>query len=830
MENEERLRAALADRYAIEREIGAGGMATVYLARDLKHDRKVAVKVLDPELAQNLGSKRFLWEIKTAASLTHPHILPVHDSGEADGLLFYVMPYVKGESLRTRLTKERQLPVEDAVQITQEIAGALAYAHDEGIIHRDVKPANIMLEAGQAVLADFGVAHAVVEAGGDRLTRTGTSLGTPSYMSPEQASGEESLDARSDIYSLGCVLYEMLAGEPPFTGPSPAAVLARQVQERLPSLDVVRPNLPKGLVAAVERALAKVPADRYKTATEFKEALKVEALQPEAAQAQAPQPKRSRLGRGRILGAVALAFVALFWVDRVLESCDGGVESDIGRKPRIAVTYFTSAGADPTLAALGDALTEYVADGLVGLGSLEVLPQNAMRPYRGAGLPSGAIDSLAIDAYVEGAVMGTPDRVSVSVQLIDAEDHTHLASRVVEGSAGEPFEIVEELAGEVSRILRDWLGIRIEMEGLRAGTESEAAWTLVQQADRRWDEAVDLAESGDTAAAAGVLMEADGLLEMAEAQDPDFVTPIVNRGWVASELARLGTTRESFEPTWTRVGLDHADRAVAKDPSHARALELRGILLDYLASEADTGEEADSLRSLAERDLLRATELDDSRCRGYARLSRIYERQSRYAEAKSAALKAYTMDPYQMDAEIVLFRLCSASLELREWVAVDQWCGEGRRRFPDRPSFASAWLAALAGPEGPEPDPDSAWHWANEVVRLSAPHERDWARPPQFLQVSAVLARAGLTDSARAVLDRTLALPEAVGPRTFVQEANARLRLGDVDGALNALQRFLEASPSARAGLPANWWWEELWDHPRFKELTGTAGEGSGSG
>ena len=210
MDDQERLKAALADRYAIVREIGSGGMATVYLAQDLKHERQVAVKVLNPDLAQSLGAERFLREIKTAANLTHPHILPLFDSGEADGFLFYVMPFAKGESLRTRLTKEKQLPVEDAIQITREIVDALAYAHREGVIHRDVKPANVMLDEGHAMLADFGVAHAVAEAKDDRITRTGTSLGTPDYMSPEQATGEQNLDGRSDQYALACVLYEML--------------------------------------------------------------------------------------------------------------------------------------------------------------------------------------------------------------------------------------------------------------------------------------------------------------------------------------------------------------------------------------------------------------------------------------------------------------------------------------------------------------------------------------------------------------------------------------------------------------------------------------------
>jgi len=274
MEDQERLTQALAASYRIEREIGSGGMATVYLAQDLKHDRQVAVKVLDSDLAQSLGAERFLREIKTAANLTHPHILPLHDSGDADGFLYFVMPYVKGESLRARLTKEKQLPVEDAIQITREIADALAYAHEEGIIHRDVKPANIMLEAGHAVLADFGVAQAVAEAGETRITKTGVSLGTPPYMSPEQASGESDLDGRTDLYALACVLYEMLVGQPPFSGATTAQVLARKLSAPPPSIHPVRPSVGPELDELIGRALRTTPADRFQSVPDFLTALR----------------------------------------------------------------------------------------------------------------------------------------------------------------------------------------------------------------------------------------------------------------------------------------------------------------------------------------------------------------------------------------------------------------------------------------------------------------------------------------------------------------------------------------------------------------------------
>ncbi len=269
----EHLRTALADRYTVERELGYGGMATVYLAQDQKHRRHVAIKLLRPELAAMLGAERFLREIEIAATLSHPHILPLYDSGQADGLLYYVMPFIEGESLRGRLTREKQLPIGVAVKLAQQLAAALDYAHRREIVHRDIKPENILLQDGHALIADFGIALAVRAAGGERLTQTGISLGTPYYMSPEQAIGDRNIDARSDIYSVGCVLYEMLAGEPPFSGPNPQAIVARILTEQPRDLRLVRENVSVALDRAVAKSLARLPADRYATAAKFSEAL-----------------------------------------------------------------------------------------------------------------------------------------------------------------------------------------------------------------------------------------------------------------------------------------------------------------------------------------------------------------------------------------------------------------------------------------------------------------------------------------------------------------------------------------------------------------------------
>jgi hypothetical protein len=308
-----RLASALADRYVIERELGAGGMATVYLAHDLRHDRKVALKVLRPELASILGGERFLTEIKTTANLQHPHILPLHDSGEADGLVFYVMPYVEGESLRDRLLREKQLPVEEAVRIATEVASALDYAHRHGVVHRDIKPENILLHEGQALVADFGIALAVSRSdGGTRMTETGMSLGTPHYMAPEQAMGEREITPKADIYALGCVLYEMLVGEPPFTGPTAQAIIARVMTEQPRGLTIQRRTVPGQVEAAVQRALEKLPADRFASAAQFAEALEktdFAAATTRTTPAAVPAAARGR-GMGWAAGAAAILLTA----------------------------------------------------------------------------------------------------------------------------------------------------------------------------------------------------------------------------------------------------------------------------------------------------------------------------------------------------------------------------------------------------------------------------------------------------------------------------------------------------------------------------------------
>jgi serine/threonine-protein kinase len=317
----ERITAALAGRYRIERELGRGGMATVYLARDERHHRNVALKVLLPELGAVLGVERFLAEIRVTANLQHPHLLPLFDSGEADGQLFYVMPYVDGESLRARLERERQLPIDEALRIAIAVAGALDYAHRHGVIHRDLKPENVLLHEGQPLVADFGIALAVSNAGGQRVTQTGLSLGTPAYMSPEQATGDRFIDGRTDVYSLGAMLYEMLTGDPPHTASTAQAIIARVLTEKPRPVRTIRDTVPPMVEAAIEKALAKLPADRFASASEFAEALQGKAsLPPANALAQPTRESEPRRGvaawatsRAVLGSALVVATVIALW-------------------------------------------------------------------------------------------------------------------------------------------------------------------------------------------------------------------------------------------------------------------------------------------------------------------------------------------------------------------------------------------------------------------------------------------------------------------------------------------------------------------------------------
>jgi serine/threonine-protein kinase len=439
-----RLTSALAHRSRIERELGAGGMATVYLAHDIRHRRQVAIKVLRPELAAALGPERFLREIETTANLRHPHILPLYDSGEADGFLFYVMPLVEGESLRGRLDRVKQLPIDEALGIAREVADALGYAHSRGIIHRDIKPENILLEGGHAVVADFGIARAVSAAGAEKLTRTGMSVGTPSYLSPEQSAGEESIDGRSDLYALGCVLYEMLGGQPPFTGPTVESVVHQHLMIEPAPITNLRPTVPVEVAGALARTLAKNPADRFNPAAQFVQALSTPLPHPAAAATRRSSPRRLLIAAG------AVAAVAAAWFgDRTLLG-----DRRTATIERIAVLPMDNQTGDSAQTFFADGITRELIGVLTDAG-VRVLGHRAVAGYRNTTLSASDIaKALGVDSIVTGAVLQAGVQVQVAAELTDPSSGENLWARTFSRPARDVIALQHEMAGEIARGIR----------------------------------------------------------------------------------------------------------------------------------------------------------------------------------------------------------------------------------------------------------------------------------------------------------------------------------------------------------------------------------------
>jgi serine/threonine-protein kinase len=458
------LAEALAGRYVIEREIGRGAAAVVYLAQDLRHGRRVALKVLHSELGAALGVERFLREIRTQARLQHPHILPLFDSGSAAGRLFCTMPYLEGGSLRDRLRQERQLPVETVAQMVTEVASALTYAHALGVIHRDIKPENILVSgSGHALLTDFGIAYAIEDGSGHdrakRITESGITLGTPTYMSPEQSVGDAAVDSRSDIYSLAVVVYEMLAGAPPFTGPNPRAIMARRLMAGPPPLTGVRPDLPPAVEPAIVRALARQPADRFETAADFAVTLcgRGEEPLPEPEEPEPPSPRSWRRYAAAAALAIPLLIGAVVGAQRVLRKDQSPAAAPAGQR-MLVVLPFRNLG-DSADAYFADGLTEELTSRLASLSGLRVISRTSAEQYRASGRPLKEIGAELGAGYVlEGSVhldRGSTgaSRVRVRPRLISVANDSQLWSEPYEVELTEVFRVQTDIAERVSRSL-----------------------------------------------------------------------------------------------------------------------------------------------------------------------------------------------------------------------------------------------------------------------------------------------------------------------------------------------------------------------------------------
>ena len=770
--------AALAGRYTLERELGRGGNATVYLAHDPKHNRRVALKVLLPELAQSVRAERFLREIQIAAQLTHPHILPIHDSGAAEGILYYVMPYVEGESLRDRLQREKRLPLADALQIAREVADALSYAHQHDVVHRDIKPENILLQAGHAVVADFGIARALTEASGQTVTQTGIAVGTPVYMSPEQAAGSKTLDGRSDIYSLACVLYEMLADQPPFTGESAQEILAHHALDPVPRLRKLRPEVPPDLEDVILHALAKRPAERLGTAAAFAAALAAPGTARPGALGRRFR-RASRTGRlglyaGLGLGVLVVGYVVAARTD--LTRPAGPVAS----AQSVAVLPFVNLSGDTAYEYFSDGMTEELIDALVQVPGLQVPARTSAFVFKGK---TGDIRDIGrrlnVASVVEGSVRRSGNRLRVAAQLIKVADGYHLWSATYERELRDVFAVQDEITRAIVQALR----VKLAAAAAPARPENLAAYELYLKGRLFLSKAT---EDGY-----------DRALEL-------FQAAIVQDAGYARAYAGLA---DAYERLLSRGYLPRLE-AYPK----ARAAAIHAVALDSQLAEAYTSR--GMIRFLhewdwsgGEQDFRRAVTLNPGYALGHVRYGTLLAQQSRFPEAIREARRAAELDPLSVDVlltyEFVLFfarQYAAAAEQARKALELEP-TPAGHQRLAEAYLFQNRFADAIR----------------EFQVALSLERGRVSSRltaPSSMMRLGYAYARAGRREEALQILDQV----KALGPSN-VGLAQLYAVLGENDQAFASLERAYQKHDFGLANLRVSPFFDPLRSDPRFKQM-----------
>ena len=833
----------LGGRYRLEREIGRGGMAVVWLGHDLKLNRDVAIKVLLGELAFAMGPERFKREIEVVSRLSHPHILPIDDYGDYEGQLYYVMPFIAGETIHKRLEREKQLPVQDAIRIAFEVALALEHAHRNGIVHRDIKPENILLQNGEALVADCGIARAITDGGGPKLTSTGVTLGTPTYMSPEQAMADPSLDGRSDVYSLGCVLYEMLAGQPPFNGPTAQAIIARHQLDEAPSLTIVRGTIPEEVEDIVMQALAKLPADRFATAGEMAEELRkiiTTGARPARVSERRKRTTRTTQRRRRgeqqsawkkyaIIAAIAVpvlgagAWAAVHFTGKGAAKSRTGTDTDPNR---IAVLYFDDQSEGGKLRPLADGLTEALIDELGAVKQLKVISRNGVAPFKGKSVATDSVQrALKVGTIVSGSVAQSGDRLRVKVALVDAADGSQISSRTFEKARSDLFALQDTLAKEVSLALRKQLGTEIENVASRPGTSNAAAWEALQQVKQTVTTFDSVLASGGAQQALELLNAADNELTRISGMDKKWAAPITLRGF--DEIRRVAQVAngDSIAKWLDRAGKD-ADQALGLAPNDPDGLELRGTVGYFKWSYNLAPDPAHPRKPLedAAADLRASVAANPLQATALNALSYVLNSMNQFSDAKVAAQRALDSDPYLKDVNKTIWRLFQNSLWMDNAKEADRWCTYGRQRFPNYPRFTECrlWLYELPGQK---PSADSVWKTYRDWIDQLPPSQQGFSKLKGGMIVALGLLRADVSpDSARHVAEKSRGNPQIdpVG-ELYVYEAQFRAQVGDKDEAIRLLSKFYANNPTQRAFAKDDdsWWWEPIMSDPRYKSLVG---------
>jgi len=807
----ELLQSSLGAGYRLSRELGGGGMAKVYVADDPATGRRVVVKLLAPDLAAGVNVERFKREIQVAISLHHPRIVPVLSAGQSgDELLYYTMPFIEGETLRALIEREQQLPIERALAIACDVAEALDYAHDKNIVHRDIKPENILIEreTGRAVVTDFGIARAI-ERSADitTVTSTGLTLGTPTYMSPEQAGADRHIDGRSDIYSLGCVLYEMLAGVPPFSGPTARAIIARHMTEPPPPIRVIRPDLALGASRLVEKMLAKVPAGRPRDA----KALIHEIEHYDRVTA---EPTHWRTGSW-IAAAAILAAAIVVW----LLPSHPPVESRrvAPHDPtRVAVLPFDAPRGAPELGDIARAISGDLISAL-RTGDISVISSPGVAHFASDAAPAEVSQALGVGTLVYGRLepLGTADSVRLRVRLVD-DSAIERESFDVYSRRGTTIALRDSVVQRVASRLFARLGREVQLKRWRAGTASDEAWLLRARAQGFIDQgrSADYLSADDASRTA--YTRADSLLLRASRADASWPEPWIGLAAVSWSRSRAGDGAqrgEFLDSALARVG-----NALIRDAANPTALALRGEIR-YDKWRLANG--APSLRDSAEADLRSALSKDSSLALAWNSYSGLLESRGDHTAALAAARRAISVDAYQRDVIPSMNRLIIAHLAAEHYDSARTLCDQGIERFPDDRVMRTCVLNVLGYAGSGRADIERAWAALSLEERDGIFERVNGLWPPGRFFIAAMLARTGLGDSARAVIASTRAVERSAGESNAAapQEAYAWTLLGQRDSALALLESYLRARPAERSLIAQLPWFHALRPDPRFQRL-----------
>ncbi len=791
------LQAAVADRYVLERELGRGGMALVFLARDLKHDRPVALKVLRPDLAAALGVERFLREIQIAARLAHPHILPLHDSGEAKGFIYYVMPYVEGESLRARLNRERQLPLDEALRIAREVADALSYAHSHDVVHRDVKPENILLSGGHALVADFGIARAITAAGKQRVTESGIAVGTPAYMSPEQAGADPQLDGRSDIYSLACVVYEMLGGEPPFTGPSAQAILARKTMDPVPPLRTLRDTVPEPVEQAITTALAKVPADRFSTAWQFAEAL---APSPTPPRPVGWLPQRHRRALAVLAAVVAVGFGVIVW--RLAIAPPGPLDPQ-----RIVVYPLLPSGGGGKGTELGEEVTLALFAALNSTASLKAVDGwrllDAQQRSDIRGLPVRAARAIVrgerAGFYSEGRIL-LADSVRLFLELHDLIADSSVQRTLAFAPTNDAWTIGVRAATSLLTALIP-PGQRVDFASLsQRSPAATASYLLGERAYRRarFREAFELYRSAvqaDSGFALAALRAAQAASWQNRNAEELIHVALAHAALLTPRYTEFARGLEAYFRAQADSAIRHLRAALRMDPGWPEAWMALGEVYTHLLPRDSP------LDSLAEGAFIEVHRLDP----GFVpALYHLLEISMRKGDLRStAALMRQFREAHADSAELVpadLMLRCIGEPARMDW----------RRAVAQHPAsvFEAATSLAVGGLHQPA-CASGAWKAILErdtATDASAKNRRFAA----LLGLQSLLLAEGKYDEVTTLIDADTVLGEGLHDELYILDAIAGADLGaKASAAVARLEQAYQAKPSVMSSVSL--WFLGVW-------------------